>query len=105
MHLAAPGILIPTIGIDHDEHYLEEHGTSMAVPHVTGTLALMMAEFPDKPYKFYIDKLLGSIDKIPSLDRRVSSGGRLNLFKALEQNGEDNCWVDRTIKWARGLFR
>ena len=81
--IAAPGDSIYSTYCYSDSSYETMSGTSMAAPHVTGALALMMAQFPNASYQDLIAKLLSSADKIPALDGHVSSGGRLNLAKAL----------------------
>ncbi|MFM2243080.1 MAG: hypothetical protein RLZ97_1935, partial [Verrucomicrobiota bacterium] len=58
-------------------------GTSMATPHVSGALALAMAHFPGEEMPRLIDRLYDSVDKIPALAGKTTSGGRLNLARLL----------------------
>ena len=43
----------------------------------------MLAEFPGLTYRQIIDRLLGTVDPLPSLAGRCITGGRLNLARAL----------------------
>ena len=58
-------------------------GSSFAAPYVSGTLALMLAQYPTEPYQQTIARLLIATDPLPSLAGKCVSGGRLNLRKAL----------------------
>ena len=59
----------------------------MAAPHVAGVVALMHSLQPDWSYLQIREKLLSSVDPLPSLDGKVATGGRLNAFKAVEGMG------------------
>ena len=58
-------------------------GTSMATPFVTGALSLLWDKRPDLGYRELVTTLLGQTDLLASLTGKSSSGGRLNLDKAL----------------------
>src|SRR5262245_59109267 len=79
--LAAPGVdilsTVPGGGYDY------KSGTSMATPHVTGTVALVRSLHPDWNYRQVIDQVLGAVDYLPALDGRTVTGGRLNAARAL----------------------
>jgi subtilisin family serine protease len=79
--IAAPGsgILSTVPGDD----YGNKSGTSMATPHVSGAAVLIKARFPTLGYKEIKTRLLGSVDILPSLEGKVSTGGRLNAHRAL----------------------
>jgi subtilisin family serine protease len=83
VHLAAPGHDIWSCGIKSDSHYQYLSGTSMATPHVAGALALARAHFPGESVADLITRLHSAVDKLPSLDGRVTTGGRLNLRNLL----------------------
>ena len=80
--LAAPGVAIlstvPGGGTG------VKSGTSMAAPHVSGAVSLILEKFPNLSNKELKDRLLFSVDRLSHLEGKVVSGGRLNLASALE---------------------
>jgi thermitase len=58
-------------------------GTSMATPYVAGAATMLLARFPRMTVAQAKSRLLSSVDKIPSLEGKVQSGGRLNLAKLM----------------------
>ncbi|MEL7083369.1 MAG: S8 family serine peptidase [Cyanobacteria bacterium J06597_1] len=79
--LAAPGVDILSTLPGNSYGLLS--GTSMAAPHVTGVVSLLLAEFPDLSPAEIKQILLNSVDPIPELADKTVSGGRLNAYKAL----------------------
>jgi len=81
VHIAAPGvdILSTWLGGAFEEH----SGTSMATPEVSGVAALVLAVNPDLSVKELRDRLLKSVDKLDSLNGKVSTGGRINAALAV----------------------
>ena len=85
VHLAAPGESI--FSTTHDGGYGSMSGTSMATPVVSGAAALLQgmalaANAPLAPVQLR-QLLMGSVDPIVNGFTFVSSGGRLNIAKAL----------------------
>lgn len=74
--------------------YAWSAGTSMAAPHVTGTLALLKAQFPRDSYIQLINRLLRSVDPLTGDAARSQTGGKINVFKAVSSfssgPGNDN---------------
>jgi len=98
--LGAPGtgIWSTTSGNGHSA----TTGTSFATPQVAGAIALMFSaacpefmasykQYPDSMLRLMKESLLLSIDTIPDLANASSSGGRLNLYKALVRFQNDFC--------------
>lgn len=81
VHVAAPGVEILSTWLNHG--FEEKKGTSMATPFVAGVAALVLAQNPKMSVGDLRTLLLKSIDPVPSLKGRVSSGGRINAAKAL----------------------
>jgi subtilisin family serine protease len=81
VHIAAPGaeILSTWPGNQYEEH----SGTSMATPEVAGVAALVLAANPNMSMKELRARLLESVDKLPALEGKVASGGRLNAARAV----------------------
>jgi len=59
-------------------------GTSMAAPHVAGAAALMLAVNPDLTASQLKNLLMTTADPLDALADTTISGGRLNLFAALQ---------------------
>eukprot|EP00920_Eleutheroschizon_duboscqi_P040972 GHVT01098002.1.p1 GENE.GHVT01098002.1~~GHVT01098002.1.p1 ORF type:complete len:725 (-),score=61.34 GHVT01098002.1:956-3130(-) len=80
--IAAPGSgIISTV----PGGYAKFTGTSMATPHVAGTLGLIASAYPDEAwdYKVWKDIVLDSVTSHNTLKGKVSSGGILNAEAAL----------------------
>src|SRR6476620_2143955 len=83
VHIAAPGRDIESTWLGNA--YRDASGTSMAAPHVAGVAALVLSAEPHLTVAQLRNRLLSSVDKLPNLAGKVSSGGRLNAAKALEK--------------------
>src|SRR6266851_999451 len=81
VHIAAPGEEILSTWLKNG--FEEKKGTSMATPFVAGVAALVLAENPKMSVDDLRALLLKSVDPIPSLKGKVSSGGRINAAKAV----------------------
>jgi subtilisin family serine protease/regulation of enolase protein 1 (concanavalin A-like superfamily) len=83
--IAAPGTdIFSTYG----DGYAYSNGTSMAVPHVSGALALMASQNPALTPAGLKQALLGSADRLPQWAGVTVTGGRLNVFAALMASTE-----------------
>ena len=59
-------------------------GTSMAAPHVTGAAALLFSMKPTASVTEVRQALLASVDPVPSLAAKTTSGGRLDVSAAVD---------------------
>jgi thermitase len=85
VNLAAPGEDILTTALGND--YEQRSGTSMAAPVVTGVAALALSAHPNLSVDQLRSVLLESVDKLPGLRGKLSTGGRINAARAVE-NGK-----------------
>lgn len=81
VHVAAPGKEILSTWLN--DNYREASGTSMATPYVSGVAALIVANEPYITMEKLRARLLGSVDKLDSLDGKVETGGRICAANAL----------------------
>src|SRR6185369_2826222 len=79
--IAAPGVDILSTWLGNE--YEEKSGTSMATPVVAGVAALIVSENPRISVDNLKKKILASVDPLPGLKDKVTTGGRINAAKAL----------------------
>lgn len=85
VHIGAPGfdILSTTLPSTDGAIYGLSSGTSMAAPFVAGAAALIKAQFPDATYTQIRNRILQNATPIPSLNGRTTTGGKLNVARAI----------------------
>ncbi len=87
--LAAPGVQIYSTTPNNSYDWYS--GTSMAAPHVTGAVALLLAYNPvppagaDQISPAIKAAILDGVDPVASLDGLVLTGGRLNVLSAMDE--------------------
>jgi len=79
--IAAPGVDILSTWLG--DEYEEKSGTSMATPVVSGVAALIAAESPKITVDDLRERILASVDLLPSLKGKIVTGGRINAAKAV----------------------
>ena len=81
--VSAPGVnILSTVWPGHG--YTELNGTSMAAPHVAGTVALMLSIRPDLTPAEIKQTLFATGDSLPALQGITTQGRRINAFQALQ---------------------
>jgi len=91
--IAAPGVAIMSTIIRPSENkrgYQTLSGTSMATPHITGVVLLMLAANFNLQASEIRTLLLSTADAIPELKDKVIAGGRVNAFAAVRAAGGDS---------------
>jgi subtilisin family serine protease len=81
VHIAAPGREIVSTWLGNA--FREASGTSMAAPHVAGVAALVLAQEPNMSMAKLRERLLSTVDKLPALEGKTATGGRLCAAQAL----------------------
>jgi subtilisin family serine protease/glutamine cyclotransferase len=81
--LAAPGVNIYSTTPGNGYGY--KSGTSMAAPHVSGTVALLWSEHPDLTYLQVKNRIMSKVDTLPNLMDKCVTSGRLNTFMTLAE--------------------
>lgn len=77
-------VRISWLGDDYADAYALYNGTSMATPHVSGAAALLLSTNPMLTPAYLKQRLLDTVD-VPDPQFPVLTGGRLNLFRALDR--------------------
>ncbi|MGH2981145.1 MAG: S8 family serine peptidase [Solirubrobacterales bacterium] len=70
-------------GSPSDDGYEFMNGTSMAAPMVSGAAGLLFSDDPSMTATQVKEQLLDSVDSVPDLAGSTVSGGRLNVYEAL----------------------
>jgi subtilisin family serine protease len=83
--LFAPGVAVLSAWKAPENNWWYDDGTSMATPHVAGTLALMRAAAPALTAPQLRQALLASVDDLPQLHGLAATGGRLNAAAAVQK--------------------
>lgn len=85
VQLAAPGVSIYSTlrGAGSEERYGYLSGTSMAAAQVSGAAALILSRNESMSVSELKNDILTNVDPLPSLQGKVSSGGRLDVCKAI----------------------
>jgi N-acetylmuramoyl-L-alanine amidase len=82
VQIAAPGTSV--LSTHRLAAYTRMSGTSMAVPHVAGVAALLLAQNPTLGPQQLINVIISTARTVPSLAGRVSSGGIVDAYAALQ---------------------
>lgn len=82
VHVAAPGLEI--LSTKNGNAYQSMGGTSMATPQVVGLAALLLSYKSTLTVAELKSIIIDSVDKVSALSSKVSSGGRINAYKAMK---------------------
>lgn len=101
VHVAAPGVKILSTAPANEGGYKTLSGTSMAAPHVSGIVALLLAQDPTRTYSQIKNTLIETSDRKHALTRKSVSGGRVNVENAFNNmvpsapvGPSEDAWVD-----------
>ncbi len=97
--IAAPGR--NTMSTTPNGGYASKSGTSMATPHVSGVLGLLVAQEGRVPVAEMRERLLATSDPSPAYRRKMVSGGRVNAYNLLRdirpdrpEEPDPSAWVE-----------
>jgi subtilisin family serine protease len=106
--LAAPGIAIMSTWPSDSQKYRALSGTSMATPHAAGAAALLSSLNPSLSAISLKATLMNNVDALPQWNGFVKTGGRLNVFKALQNQTVCSFNLENTsfnVPMKGGLFK
>lgn len=92
VHIAAPGVKVYStiVGGKYSDSVIpflaKWEGTSMATPHVAGAAALYWSAHPEKSAAEVKAAILDSATKIPALQNKISTEGKLNLINLMRNH-------------------
>lgn len=95
--LAAPGSGIYSTTFGSNTGYGTMSGTSMATPHVAGAAALLSALNPNLSPASLKATILNNVDLLGPWSGLVRTGGRLNVFSALQNQTACNFIVGNSV--------
>jgi subtilisin family serine protease len=83
---------LPAIGtvvnaVDPTMVYQILSGTSMSTPHVAGAVSFAAMNYPTETVAQRIQRVLSAVDVVPGLQGMVRTGGRLNLLRIVDSDG------------------
>lgn len=87
VHVGAPGHQI--LSTVQNGNYRVLSGTSMAAPHVSGALGLLLAKEGRLPVSEVRERLVATTDPLASLRGKVMNSGRLNAYNLLTDTRPD----------------
>jgi subtilisin family serine protease len=99
--LAAPGDLILSTVVGGG--YQSWSGTSMAAPHVSGVVSMLLAKHPEYTATQLVQRIKVTIRPIPGLANKVITGGMLDAARAVDDRAAFS-WSPRTAA-VRGRIR
>jgi subtilisin family serine protease len=96
VHVAAPGSNV--LSSTPNNEYKVFSGTSMATPHVSGVLGLLLSETGRLPVTEVRDRLMATTTPVRSYRRTTISGGRVSAYNLLtntripSQGPDESAW-------------
>ena len=101
--VGAPGVDIFSSSSDSDSSYAYYSGTSMAAPHVSGIVALMLANNEELSSSEVKAQVISTSVALDSLAERTVSGGLVNANNAL--NGGDDAQLELDLSISENPLR
>jgi len=95
VHIAAPGQRI--LSTVKNGGYSSYSGTSMATPHVSGALGLLVAHEGRLPHAEMRERLMQTSEPIRAYRRKTISGGRLNAYNLVTDTRPDRNEPDPSL--------
>ncbi|KAH9104540.1 hypothetical protein AeMF1_019396 [Aphanomyces euteiches] len=102
--VSAPGFWIRSIDIAGNDTYLEDAGTSMATPHVSGVVALLKSVDPKLSYDQIYHYLTSTMDQAPLNTTEPTIWTNIGIDRNESAPGGINCGGVKDTAWPNNRF-
>ncbi|CAK4577828.1 unnamed protein product [Aphanomyces euteiches] len=102
--VSAPGFWTRSVDITTNSTYVENAGTSMAAPHVSGIVALLKSVDPTLTYDKIYKYLTATTDQSPLNTTETTSWDNVGTYRNLTFPGAPNCGGVKDTAWPNNRF-
>ncbi|CAK4067951.1 unnamed protein product [Aphanomyces euteiches] len=102
--VSAPGFWTRSVDVTTNSTYVENAGTSMAAPHVSGIVALLKSVDPTLTYDKIYKYLTATTDQSPLNTTETTSWDNVGTYRNLTFPGAPNCGGVKDTAWPNNRF-
>ncbi|KAG9405710.1 Suppressor of the cold-sensitive snRNP biogenesis mutant brr1-1 [Aphanomyces cochlioides] len=102
--VSAPGFWTRSVDASGNNTYIEEAGTSMATPHVSGVVALLKSVDPKLTYDQIYHYLTSTTDQAPLNTTEPTTWDKIGQYRNESAPGGPNCGGVKDTAWPNNRF-